>query len=110
MSIGENIANEVNQSEAEVRERAQEELDEDKRKKRLKNDGIAQDMDERKVYAHRIFILICMWLFLVAIVIIATGNGNLHYSDGVMVTLLTTTSANVIGLFVLVTKYLFNPK
>jgi hypothetical protein len=108
MSIEQSIQNEANSSSEEVKIRAHEE--EDKRRKQLDNDGLAQDMDERKIYAHRIFVLICMWLFLVAIVFLAEGNGNLHYSDNVIITLLTTTTANVIGLFILVTKYLFNPK
>ncbi len=110
MSIQESITNEVVRPEPEVADRANAEVDEEKRKKQLDNDGLAQDMDERKLYAHRIFVLVCMWLFLVSLVFVADGNGNLHYSDSVIITLLTTTTANVIGLFILVTKYLFNPK
>ena len=110
MSIEQIIQNEANSSLPEVKERAQDELKEDLRKKQLANDGIMQDMGERKEYTHRIFVLICMWLILVSIILIASGNGNLHYSDTVLVTLLTTTTANVIGLFVFVAKYLFQIK
>jgi hypothetical protein len=111
MSIEQIIQNEANLSVAEVKERAQDEIeDEDLRGKKLANDGIMQDMGERKEYTHKIFVLICMWLVLVGIVLIASGNGNLHYSDSVLITLLTTTTANVIGLFVFVAKYLFQIK
>lgn len=111
MSIEQIIQDEANSSTSEVKERAQDELDkEDLRKKQLANDGIMQDMGERKEYTHKIFVLICFWLVLVGILLIASGNGNLHYSDTVLITLLTTTTANVIGLFVFVAKYLFQIK
>lgn len=110
MSIEQIIQNEANNSDPEVKERAHEEEDEDKRTKKIKNDGAEQDMGERKIYTHRIFILISFWLFLVSLILIAVGNGNLHYSDTVLVTLLTTTTANVIGLFIFVAKYLFQIK
>ncbi|OOQ60922.1 hypothetical protein [Mucilaginibacter pedocola] len=69
-----------------------------------------QDRKERKSYAHKIFVLMCMWLFSVVIIIVASGNGSLYFTDSVLIAILTTSSANVIGLFILVSKYLFNPK
>ena len=107
MSIGESIRDDANSSSLEVKERAKEEVDEDKRAKKLNNDITEQDKEERRLYAYRVFALICIWLACVMIVIVATGKGDLHYSDTVLVTLLTTTTANVIGLFAIVNSYLF---
>jgi hypothetical protein len=110
MSIGESIANDVNASSLEVRNRAQQEVDESERGKRLDNDIKEQDKNERKVYANLIFTLVTMWLTIVLVIFVAIGQNKLSYSDSVIITLLTTTTANVITLFVLVTKYLFSPK
>ena|ERR1700744_4172227 len=111
MSIEQIIQDEANSSEPEIKERAQEEPNSEYwRSQKIDNDIKQQDMDERKLYAHRVFALICLWLACVMLVIISSGNGNLHYSDTVMVTLLTTTTANVIGLFAIVNNYLFKTK
>jgi hypothetical protein len=108
MNIGEIITNVANESSDEVKERAKEEpYSEQWRSQRLDNDIKEQDKDERKSYAYKVFALISMWLACVILIIIGAGNGNLHYSDTVMVTLLTTTTANVIGLFAIVNGYLF---
>jgi hypothetical protein len=48
-----------------------------------------------------------MWLFLVLGIFIAVGKGSLVYSDSVIITLLTTTTANVLGLVAIVANYLF---
>ncbi len=60
MSIGEEITNAANTSNAEVKERAKEEIDESTRAKKLDNDIKEQDKDERRLYAYRVFALICM--------------------------------------------------
>lgn len=111
MSIELIIQNEANTSEPEVKERAIEEpTSQIWRSQKLDNDIKEQDKDERKLYAYRVFALICIWLACVMIVVVATGKGDLHYSDTVIVTLLTTTTANVIGLFAIVNGYLFKTK
>ena len=107
MSIGEEITFAANSSIAEVKERAQEEIDESNRAKKLDNDIKEQDKDERRLYAYRVFTLICIWLACVILILVGQGSGNLHYSDTIIVTLLTTSTANIIGLFAIVNGYLF---
>lgn len=47
-----------------------------------------------------------------SLIIFGCGSYHTHFglSDDVLITLITTTTANVIGIFVFVVKYLFNPK
>jgi Flp pilus assembly protein TadB len=104
MSIEQIIQNEANSSDIEVKERA---LNETERGKKIDNDIREQDRLERKTYANRVFYLISAWLGCVIVVVILTGLGFMHFSDTVIVTLLTTTTANVIGLFAIVNSYLF---
>jgi hypothetical protein len=77
-------------------------------KEKLKGDK--QDREERKIYANLVFTLISIWLIVVVAIFVSCGQGNLKYSDSVLITLLTTTTANVIAIFHFVMKYLFHPK
>ncbi|MBE9466398.1 hypothetical protein ACFP1I_24455 [Dyadobacter subterraneus] len=91
-------------------------------------EGVIQDISERKKYAARIFQLVATFLFVVVFIVWLHGIGNFyllnpfeggflkgpdhfefsfHLSDTVIITLLTTTTANVVAFFILVTKYLF---
>ena len=49
-----------------------------------------------------------MWMLLILLIIVAVGKGSLKLSDTVLVTLITTTTANVAGFLYIVVKYLFN--
>jgi hypothetical protein len=110
-SLQDNITQEVNSSNDDVKDRAKAEFaDEEKRSIRLNNDIKEQDKEERKFYANLIFTTTTLWLTLVLIVFVAIGQGRLHYSDSVIITLLTTTTANVIGLSIIVANYLFRNK
>ncbi len=68
---------------------------------------IQQDREERKKYAKLIFWFICAWVSLVLIMMFFIGFGICKLSDKVIITLLTTTTADILTLFYLVTKYLF---
>jgi heme/copper-type cytochrome/quinol oxidase subunit 2 len=108
MSIQDTISNDADQSSEAVKNRAkEEEVSEKVRAVRIQNDIEEQDKQERKIYAYTITVIVCFWLVFVALVFVASGNDNLHYSDSVLITLLTTTTANIIGLFVIVANYLF---
>lgn len=75
------------------------------------NQGDSQDRDQRKAFAERIFSFVCYYMFFVFLILFLCGSqGRFHLSDTVLVTLLGTTTANVIGLFVIVVKYLFSRK
>ena len=76
----------------------------------LKN--ILQDRQERLKYAERLFSLVSGWLAGVGLIILFEG---FHYnyfnlSDSVLLALLGTTTVNVLGLFYVVTRYLFPSK
>ncbi len=68
-----------------------------------------QNREERKKYAEWLFTFVVIWSLFIYIAVIATGKGFLKLSDTVVVSLITTAMANVISLFIIVTKYLFNP-
>lgn len=47
------------------------------------------------------------WSFFLGCLVWSVGNGKLFLSDTVLVTLLTTTTANYVGILVIITQYLF---
>ena len=69
-----------------------------------------QNRRERKKYAEWLFNFVVYWALCVLIILLSKGRGFLNISDTLMIALLTTATANVIAMFILVIKYLFNPK
>ncbi len=71
-----------------------------------------QNRAQRKEYADNIFTFLCVYMLFVGLIITGVGNSHCGFelSDTVLIALITTTTANVIGIFVFVVKYLFNPK
>jgi hypothetical protein len=108
MSIHDTIIVDASNSPREVEDRANDEIKaENIRSQRLLNDIIEQDKNERKDYANVLFTMTTIWLFLVLGIFISVGRGVLVYSDSVIITLLSTTTANVVGLVIIVANYLF---
>lgn len=71
----------------------------------------AQDIDMRKRYAEHIFTFVSLYMFGVFFILVLSGSpSSFKMSDTVLVTLLGTTTANVIGVLVIVAKYLFPKK
>jgi len=68
------------------------------------------DIKARKLYAGLIYTLVVLWLGFILWIVIATGSGWYKLSDTVLVALITTTTLNVLGLFLVVTQYLFPKK
>jgi hypothetical protein len=66
-----------------------------------------QDFTERRKYTFRIFTLLCIFLAASIIVVIVSGTGLLKLESTVLIALLGSTSIDVIGLFAIVTNYLF---
>lgn len=79
-----------------------------RRKAELKS--YKQDVRERKNYASRIYQMLAFWLLFTGCTLFLCAIGKIHLSDNVLITLLTTSSANVIAIFIYVVKYLFNNK
>lgn len=69
-----------------------------------------QDREQRKTFSMCIFGFVCIYMAATLTVIFLTGACSLWLSDTVLITLLSTTTANVLGLFVIVAKYLFHTK
>jgi hypothetical protein len=72
-------------------------------------EGSRQDRLERKKYATNIFWLLVAFLGATVAIVTLSGLRALCLSDTVIVTLLATTTADVIGIFIFVVKYLFRP-
>jgi len=76
--------------------------------------SLQQNNRERLRYAKWTFVLTCFWIFAVMTLVFfngyhpATGNRPLQLSDTVIITLISTTTINVFGFFLLVIKFLFN--
>ena len=83
---------------------------EEQRKQELHDEDLKnrkQDRKERRRYAEHIFTLISLWLFTVLFILMINTKAGLRLSDSVIITLITTTTASVLGLFVIVINYLF---
>lgn len=81
----------------------------EKEYQRLILKDFAQKSDMRSVFAQNIFTLVCIYLVVVGFFLWQSGMTfrDFKLSDKVLITLLTTTSANIISLLVFVVKYLF---
>lgn len=73
--------------------------------------GKAQDIEMRKEYASLIFKFVSYYMFFVFMLLFLSGSpSSFQMSDAVLLTLLGTTTATVISLFVIVANYLFPKK
>lgn len=89
--------------------------EEELRTDKLKNDElqarvnkINDDNNGRKRLTEVILSIVTVWMVLILATVWATGRNNLHLSDAVLITLIGTTTANIIALLVIVANYLFN--
>lgn len=89
------------------------------RKLKLENDAIegsnlgdTQDRDQRKDFAEKIYNFAAVYMVFVFLMLFLSGcvNNGFQLSDSVLVTLLRTTTANVIGILAIVVTYLFSRK
>lgn len=81
----------------------------------IKKDHAQEDLkrvkDENKVRIWLVdatFTVTVLWLLFVLLIFIAYGQGKLHFPDGVMITFLTTTTANTLAFLTIIFKYLFH--
>ena len=66
------------------------------------------DNEGRREFSRSIFAVTVVWMLLVMMVVFQCAGGRWHLSDSVLIALITTTTATVIGVFVIVANYLFN--
>ncbi|MCP4263971.1 MAG: hypothetical protein GY777_00070 [Candidatus Brocadiaceae bacterium] len=70
----------------------------------------AQDTHKLRLnYASRIFLIVCIWLGCVIVGVFLTGFKILGFSlsDKVLIAFITSTTISVLGLFIVVAKWLF---
>ena len=69
---------------------------------------LVDDNHARKTFSQWIFAVTVLWMFCVLMIVIQCGRLILILSDGILIALITTTTANVFGFFYVVVNYLFN--
>jgi hypothetical protein len=74
--------------------------------------GLTQDIAERKKYAQLFFRLSCAWLVGITAILMLQGFGSLwkvpfKLSDSIVLTMIGSTTVNVLGILYIVAKYLF---
>ena len=76
----------------------------------IQNESDTQDRDQRKDFAERIFSFAAIYMLGVFFMLFISGTETTNFtlSDNVLITLLGTTTANVIGVFAIVVTYLFS--
>jgi hypothetical protein len=94
----------VNLEEANVNE--VKDLDEEFSRTQLKR--LIDDNRARKTFSNWIFAITVLWMFVVLMIVIQCSRRVFFLSDGVLIALITTTTANVFGFFYVVVNYLFN--
>jgi hypothetical protein len=62
----------------------------------------------RREFSRSIFTVTVIWMFLVLMIVIQCANHKWNLDNSVLIALITTTTANVIGVFIIVANYLFN--
>ncbi len=95
-------------------ETRQEEDDLQKEHARAVLRGVTQDIDERKKYARRFFILACFWLVAITVLLVLQGFGSFWFglmpfklADTVLLAVIGSTTVNVLGILYVVVNYLF---
>lgn len=71
-------------------------------------EDLKQDRKQRKIFSYCIFGFMCMYMAASIVIVFLCGLGIMNLDVSVLITLLTTTLANVIGVFNFVAKYLFH--
>jgi Flp pilus assembly protein TadB len=80
---------------------------EKQRRDKLENDSLEQDNRQRKLYAALTFSLVSAYIATVFVILFMCGLKMIYLSDKILMILLGTSLAQIIGLFTFVMKYLF---
>lgn len=72
------------------------------------NEGDTQDRNQRRIFAISVFLFVVLYMAAVMTILFIQGFCDSFYLDkSVLITLLATTTANVLGVLVIVVTYLF---
>lgn len=74
--------------------------------------GLIQERGQRKFYTPALFWVLVGWLAFIVLTVLAHGSPSCPFvlSDSVMIALLTTSTATVVGVFAIVARSLFPKK
>jgi hypothetical protein len=80
--------------------------------KRAELESFRQDTGERKRYAKNIFVLTCIWVGGIYVLMLLDGFGvwSFKLSNSIMLAAIGSTTANIVGVFLIVTRYFFPKK
>ena len=106
MSIGDKISDDANASDDESKKRAEAET----KGVELDNADKAGNIKLRKIYSKLLFWVLILWLIAILVVFVLIGRKILLYADSVIIAFITTTTMNVIGIYLIVARYLFPSK
>lgn len=93
--------------ESNILDEAHLEIDDDLKQEEIESKR--QDRKERKEYAAKVWSLICRYLLILSL-LVAGSHYVFCLSDSVLIALLCTTTANILGLAYIVMRYLFKSK
>jgi len=77
---------------------------------KLKVDELELTIILRRNYAYYIFWMVCIWLSIILIIIFFQGFGIFDLNNSVLITLISSTTANIAAYFLVVIRYLFPKK
>jgi hypothetical protein len=95
---------------------ARKEIESSLEKLQIENDRLRQELKEakdvhqlRKDYSGKLFSLIVVWLIFVLVYVglAASTGGRFRLAESVLIAFITSTTVSVLGLFLLVAKWLF---
>jgi hypothetical protein len=89
-----------------VKELDELDIDAEMAKEHLKR--LIEDNKARRAFSYWIFTATMLWMFFVLMIVVQCGRRSIILSDGVLIALITTTTANVFGFLYVVVNYLFN--
>ncbi len=80
--------------------------------KRAELESYQQDTKERKKYAARIFSLTCLWVVGIYALLLLQGfqYRGFRLADSLVLAAIGSTTANIVGVFLIVTRYFFPKK
>lgn len=75
-------------------------------------ESVRFDTQARKEYAKKIFLLTCLWVCGIYALMLFQGFGfkGFKLSDNVVLAAIGSTTANIVGVFLIVTRYFFPKK
>lgn len=73
----------------------------------LENQRFKADTDLRDLFAKGYSLILIGWLIAVIYILVHNRSNHYHFSDSVLIGLLATSTANIIGMVIIVLKNLF---